>query len=340
MPGGYRARAVRTLVISDLHLGNRGRRDVLRREAALHRLLAALDGVQRLVLLGDTLEYHGRHADRALTIAEPVLRAIGSRMAGGEIVLLPGNHDHDLIRAWIRGRGDELGIAETVPPHASPGLARVVAALGPATVSVTYPGVWLAPGVYAIHGQYADRHLNPESTIGLLRREAPRRRTPAAYERHRPVRARPTRRGRIGRAVGRARRRVRSLLLYTLPPLLLRPRLAPAIAAGLDVQMRRCALPALARVITSLGIDADWVLFGHVHRLGPRAGDDPPPWRIGAHGARLVSTGSWQYEPLLAGRAEPPHPYWPGGAVLLAPGQEPQVVNLLDDLRRAMLRPG
>ena len=46
----------RTLIVSDLHLGARLGRDVLRRAAALAALLDALDGVQRLVLLGDVVE--------------------------------------------------------------------------------------------------------------------------------------------------------------------------------------------------------------------------------------------------------------------------------------------
>ena len=47
---------MRSLVISDLHLGSRMQRDVLVRPPALERLLDALDGVDRLVLLGDTVE--------------------------------------------------------------------------------------------------------------------------------------------------------------------------------------------------------------------------------------------------------------------------------------------
>jgi len=330
---------VRTLVISDLHLGNRGHRDVLRQEIALSRLLDALDGVQRLVLLGDVLEFHGRHGERALSIAEPILRAIGARMTDGEIIVLPGNHDHDLIRHWVRARGDALGLADAVPPDASPALARIVAALSPATVRVSYPGVWLEDGVYAIHGQYADRHLNPQSAVGLLRRETPRPRSPSGYERRPPRRARRAR-GPVRRSLGRARRRVRAMILFDLPPLVLRPRMAPLIAAALDVQMRRAALPAIARVITALGVEAEWVLFGHVHRLGPRDGDDPQAWRVGPAGARIINTGSWQYEALLAGRGEPPHGYWPGGAVLLEPGRPPRVLGLLDDLHRADLHPG
>ncbi len=49
-------RGVRSLVVSDLHLGSITGRDVLRAPAALERLLEALDGVDRLVLLGDVVE--------------------------------------------------------------------------------------------------------------------------------------------------------------------------------------------------------------------------------------------------------------------------------------------
>jgi hypothetical protein len=52
----------------------------------------------------------------------------------------------------------------------------------------------------------------------------------------------------------------------------------------------------------------------------------------------VLNTGAWLYEPLLVHRASPPHPYWPGGSVLLEPGMEPRAVGLLDDLTPAMLR--
>ncbi len=55
-PRGYGGERLRTLVVSDFHLGNRLRRDVLRHPEPLRRLLAALDGVDRLVLLGDVAE--------------------------------------------------------------------------------------------------------------------------------------------------------------------------------------------------------------------------------------------------------------------------------------------
>ena len=43
------------------------------------------------------------------------------------------------------------------------------------------------------------------------------------------------------------------------------------------------------------------------------------------------------YEPVLIHRAAPPHPYWPGGAVLLDGEREPRAVGLLDGLSAAAL---
>ena len=86
----------------------------------------------------------------------------------------------------------------------------------------------------------------------------------------------------------------------------------------LGAQMRRASIPALARVVHRLGVDADWVVFGHVHRLGPLARRRArPSGAARAAGRGSLNTGSWLYEPLLVHRARPPHPYWPGGAVLL-----------------------
>ena len=50
----------RTLIVSDLHLGGLSGVDLLRRPQLRASLLAELDGVDRLVLLGDVLELrHG-----------------------------------------------------------------------------------------------------------------------------------------------------------------------------------------------------------------------------------------------------------------------------------------
>jgi UDP-2,3-diacylglucosamine pyrophosphatase LpxH len=57
---------VRTLAISDLHLGARLRHEVLTQPEPLDRLLAALDSVDRLVLLGDTIELLEGRAQQAM----------------------------------------------------------------------------------------------------------------------------------------------------------------------------------------------------------------------------------------------------------------------------------
>jgi predicted phosphodiesterase len=323
---------------------------VLTHPEPLSRLLEALDGVDRLVLLGDVVELIERRAHQALAVAEPVLRAIGERLgAGREVVIVPGNHDAPLVRSWVRSRAAELTVDTVVPNGATAALAQVTAALAPATVRVHYPGVWLADRVWATHGHYLDRHLLPDSAYGIARGLLGRLphdgANPIDYE----------------RAGGPSLTRLEALLTNWLPrPLAalvedlaelaragsmprvnrrwLHRRMAPVTAMLLGAQMRRASIPALARVVHRLGVDADWVLFGHVHRLGPLPGDQPLQWQGPGGRPSIVNTGSWVYEPLLLHRARPPHPYWPGGAVMLAEGSSPRAIGLLDDLPTGVLR--
>lgn len=327
-----------TLIISDLHLGNRGERDVLRRTAPRERLLAALDGVQRLVLLGDIAELVTRDPRRSLAVAEPVLSAIGERLgAAKEVLLVPGNHDWPLVSDWAERQGTGLELDASVPPDASPNLHRVVSWLSPARVRVHYPGVWIDSATYASHGHYLDDLLVPHAPTGL----------PLSFSRHgdrdptglwryeqghsRRLRRRPgsPRRG-PGWLVGRA-------VYGGLPGALMRTGRTAVTAAAADLQMRRVAAPALRTVLHRTGVEAERVIFGHVHRLGPRDDDGPAPWSA-ANGPRLFNPGSWLYEPLLVDSVEPPHPYWPGGAILLEPGAAPRAMGLLDDLGHEELR--
>ena len=331
---------MRTLVVSDLHLGNRSRRDVLRVAEVRERLLAAVADADRLVLMGDIVELVHRQPRRTMAAAEPVLRALGQAAGPDrEVIVVPGNHDAPLLRGWALAQGAQLEASHAVPSIASPALERLVSWLTPARARVSYPGVWLGERIWATHGHYLDHHLLPDSAFGLLRRARhdARAASPMDYERlHRyGTRTREPLPARLmTRPIATAMQTVLEPL-RVLPKVMLDTGMAPVTAKLLDVQMRRAATPAMARVARHLGIDADWVLFGHVHRRGP-IGDEPWP---GADGPRMVNTGAWLYEPLLVDRATPPHPYWPGGAVLLEDGRPPRCVGLLDDLGADQLHP-
>ncbi len=327
---------MRTLVVSDLHLGNRRRHDVLRMPEVRERLLAAVAGADRLVLLGDTVELEHRQPRRTLAAAQPVLHALAQALGPErEVIVVPGNHDAPLLRAWALTQGAQLQASHAVPPTASPALERLVSWLAPARVRVSYPGVWLGERIWATHGHYLDHHLLPDSAFGLLR---PAGRdvhatSPMDYERlhHHGTRSRePLPIRLMSRPVATL---IQTVLesLRVVPRVLLNTGMAPVTARLLDVQMRRAATPAMARVARHLGIDADWVLFGHVHRRGP-IGDEPWPSENAPAHPRMINTGAWLYEPLLVDRAAAPHPYWPGGAVLLEDGRPPRCVGLLDDL--------
>ena len=85
---------MRTLVVSDFHLGARLGRDVLRRAELRETLLRAIDDSDRLVLLGDILELLEGRPRQVMAIAEPVLRAVGARRGGGRgVLLVTGHHD-------------------------------------------------------------------------------------------------------------------------------------------------------------------------------------------------------------------------------------------------------
>lgn len=340
---------MRTLVVSDLHLGGRLRRDVLRSPPALEALLRAIDDADRLVLLGDVVELVETHPDQAMDAAEPILRAIGSRLGTERgVLVVPGNHDAALVRDWVHAQ-DALAADAVVPREATPLLARLCASLEPALVRVHYPGVWLAEGVWATHGHYLDRHLLPRAAYGLARgllgRLPEDGALPLDYER-----AGGPSVTRIEALVGRFLPRglaaiaddvlefLRAATMPASPTGLVANRVARAMALVLGAQMRRASIPALARVVHRLGLDARWAIFGHVHRCGPLPGDVPSQWQGPGGRPGIVNTGSWVYEPVLVHNTTPPHPYWPGGAVLVEPGRSPRAVGLLDHLDADALR--
>jgi len=163
--GSLRA-SVRTIVISDLHLGAHREVDVLRRSGPRGALVAALAGVDRLVLLGDALELRQGPLRDALAAALPVLSDLGDALGGdAELLLVTGNHDHHLVAPWLEARAfagppapleleQRLDDAEI---DRVPALRAVRDAVLPARLSVAFPGVRLRADVHALHGHYLDR---------------------------------------------------------------------------------------------------------------------------------------------------------------------------------------
>jgi hypothetical protein len=156
---------MRTLIVSDLHLGSLSGSDLLRRAELRAPLLEAVSDVDRLVLLGDVLELrHGPPRD-AMAAARPFFEDLGRSLAGRELVITAGNHDHALVEPWLARRGEEdqpapLAVEQLLEPAlASWMLTRIAEWAAPARVLVAYPGLWVRADVYATHGHYLDCHL-------------------------------------------------------------------------------------------------------------------------------------------------------------------------------------
>jgi hypothetical protein len=150
---------MRTVIVSDLHLGSGISADLLGRPRFREPLLAELEGADRVVLLGDVIEFRDRPLAEALEISAGFFADLAEAVTDAEVILVPGNHDHYVIQGWLeRRRLDEIGPLElehrTEPEGA---IAKLLGPLG--EVAIAYPGVWLREDVYATHGHYLDRHL-------------------------------------------------------------------------------------------------------------------------------------------------------------------------------------
>jgi len=93
--------------------------------------------------------------------------------------------------------------------------------------------------------------------------------------------------------------------------------------------LRRPGLEAMAKVIDCLGIEADYVVFGHLHGPGPLT--TRHDWRT-AGGTQLVNTGSWVYEPAYLGPSFEESSYWPGTCTFISSEGPPRLEHLLQGL--------
>jgi hypothetical protein len=357
---------VRTLVISDLHIGASTNTDVLRRPAPRAALCAALDGVDRLVILGDGLELRdGPHRD-AVEVAGPFFEAVGRAVP--EILLCAGNHDHGLVAGWIDGRlltepAGFLGLEQRIAPRdAGPLAAALADRAAPARVEVIYPGVWLREDVYAIHGHYSDLHATVPTferlAAGAMARWAVslpgEGATPDDYEAvlsplyawmhaltqradNALVSAGTGASSRAWQALGGSGRRIRP------GTVVMRAGFAGAVAIinalGIGpverdlsgAGLRRGYLRGIVEMLGRLDVRAPHVICGHSHRSGPWPGDDLGEWTTRA-GGRVHNTGSWVHQPHFL-RGDPTRsPYWPGSAILIEDAEPPRLVRLLEAL--------
>jgi predicted phosphodiesterase len=275
-----------TAVISDLHLGTRTKADLLARQHVREALMRELGSVDQVVLLGDSIELRDRPLGEALAVAAPFFEDLGEAMAGRQVILVAGNHDHQLVGSWLdRARGAALGLEQLGAPGPDDPLDFLARRMSRTQLQLAYPGLWLRPDVYATHGHYLDCH-NSVRTFECLASRLVRRvgrtaqqgfRTPDDYEAvlaplygaiYRIVQSpRTSRAAQLGKRVVRS---WESRKGYRGPD-----GRASRLDPGLD---------AMAQVVQCLGIEADHVLFGHLHC--------PGVWRT-AGGTTLLNTGSW-----------------------------------------------
>jgi hypothetical protein len=369
---------VRTLVVSDLHLGKLESTDLLRREDLRAPLLECLETADRCVILGDGLELREAPHRTVADVAAPFFAAVGQALGrDGELLLLAGNHDHGLAGGWIDGRlqteeAGFLGLEQRYPAaHSGPLAERLAEAARPARLELAYPGVWLRDDVYAVHGHYADVHATVPTferlAVGAMARYVvPLPGDGAAPDDYEAVlaplyawmHALTQRSGQtmISRGAGasartwtamtqagRHRRPVRTLAL--------RGGYAAVVAAlnglGLGPLQRDLSPTALRRgylhgcqeVVRRLALDGPGhVLWGHSHRAGPWPGDDPAEWTA-PRGARIMNAGSWVYQPHFLSPEPNGSPYWPGTAILVDDDGPPRLLRLLGDRGHDVLKP-
>ena len=331
-----------TLVVSDLHLGAGHGRMKLEDPAAVATLAEAIGRYDRLVFLGDVIELRERPLADALAAASRVLSQLVAGLGHGrEVVMLFGNHDHQL----------------QLHPEALSQVEWMLSQHG-ASVRFEYPGVWLRDDLYAQHGHYLDRHTTTPAFERLAAGAMSRfiRLPLEAMSEHRdyervlaPVYAwmysiSQNGDGEVDASDGggstrllkriRHAKRAEAFALETgvraLVAAVSRAGLGPLTGDLSDAQLRRASLAAYGEVLATLGLSPRYALFGHTHRAGPLPHDNTDEWVVGS-GTQLLNTGCWVNEHFSVEHAFE-NPYRPGFAVEFDSelGSPPRLVNLLD----------
>jgi len=335
-------------------------------------LVQALEGADRLVLLGDTLELRDGPQRSLVEVAAPFFSAVGEALGPhGELLLLSGNHDHGLVAGWIDGRlqtepAGFLGLEQRMEPADAGRLAAKLAAhAAPARVSVAYPGVWLRDDVYAMHGHYSDVHTTVPTferlAAGAMARfvtELPEHgATPDDYEgvlsplyawMH--VLAQRSDRTLVARGSG-ASARAWVALSGGGDGRRPNPVRSAALAAGFVAAvaaLNRIGLGPIRRDLTGTALRQGGLrgITEVLRRIGitaphviwghsHRSGPwprDSPAEWTTPGGTRIHNTGSWVYQRHFLTSTPNDSPYWPGTAIELSDGEPPRLRRLLGDL--------
>jgi predicted phosphodiesterase len=360
---------MRTAIVSDLHLGTIVGTDLVRDPEICVTLLDELGGADRVVLLGDVLELRDRPAGEIIEQASPFLELLGTAIGDGEVVLVPGNHDHRLAEALLDrhflGSPERLGLEHRFDPTTDLA-AQIAERVRPARFTLAYPGLRVRDDVWASHGHYMDCHMSIP-TIECLSAAAAMRvvggipdpATPDDYERAiGPVygfswgfaQARgPERIGGRARPTAAAWRRLSGDRSGGLAGRFLGSVAFPLAAHGLGRALRRrfdtdlsienisrAGLVAIREAVGRLHVEADYVVFGHTHRPGPLERDDRSSWQLPG-GPSLHCSGSWTYSSGLCGPSAEQSMFWPGTVMWVGDEGPPERRELLHGRSRVEL---
>jgi hypothetical protein len=312
-----------------------------------------------VVLLGDTVEMRQRPIDDALDAARPFFGELGETVGSKRVVIVPGNHDHPLLEERVTGQ------FERAVRGGEPGpLGRIASWLPHSELILSYPGYRIRPDLWAAHGHYLDCHNTVPTIETILVALAKRRRglprtgplevgdyentlAPLymlgfrAAQRARSAAGTPSKKAwqLLAQTEGRPGMAARVLGGALIPggvAALNRLGFGPFNAEISGPALRVGGLRAMGEVVERLGVEAEHVIFGHTHRIGPLDGDEG--WAT-AGGTRLYNCGNWVYEPTFLDRSPASSPYWPGGLVVVEDDQPPRVERLLTDLQHEDFAP-
>ncbi len=354
-----------TLLISDLHLGGRLKNDILRAPRPRAVLKERLAEVDRVILLGDVMEFRHSPQRDALRQGLPILSDLATALRKGtEVVIVPGNHDWSLLAGWNAHRAaleegpPPLGLDEVISAVEASEAAAAIETAMKRPVEFRYPGLWVEDGVYATHGHYLDVHaLLPTVErlgAGALQRLSgemvPLAARPADYERvlapwyafigasveRLSANSSTKRATSSARAYDRLRSKSPRAQAFMLG---LKAGVAALNVTGIGPlsaelsgqAMIASAMHAIDEVDARLNIGADHLIFGHCHRPGPLPTDDADAW-LTRVGTRLWNTGNWVYEPRFQTPSRIDSAYWPGTAILADGSGVPRTERILTEM--------